>query len=415
MRRMPLRPSKLLSSSFIVLGLLAACEPEPTVTPAPAAEAEADPNAVPDDAFAVVNGTAIPRLSFDEAMAKLSSGGPASRDDRGLRQRVGVALVARETIRLELARLGTDLAGATTKAAPLLAALEASGAATTPTWWAMPPMTSDELPAAVLVAADHVPAATDDEIAAQYEKDKAKWSGAGPWFRVETWSLVYDDAVGIEACDAYIAKYRRCIAKFPASTQPTVLADLSRQAAQWRARTDEPDWRTLLETECAATESEALKSTADMGCDWNSDATAGERKAIAARRGELQKQARAAADRISAGEDLAAVAASLGGVVKPAELLTAADLPKPVASAARKLGDGKASKPVDEGGAWTVVRVIAKHPKGVLPLDAVRGDVAEELRIARLGAALEALPATLRGKYEVRLHETVESLDEGPK
>jgi hypothetical protein len=415
MRRTPLRPTKLLSSTFAAAALVAACDREPTVAPAPTTESKPDPNEVPDDAFAIVAGTAIPRLQFDEAMAKLSAGGPASRDDRGLRQRVGVALVARETIRLELGRLGIDLAGATTKAAPLVAALERSGVATTPTWWAMPPMTSDELPAAVLVAADHVPAATDEEIAAQYDKDKAKWSGAGPWFRVETWSIAYDDAVGVEACDAYIAKYRRCIAKFPASTQPTVLADLSRQAAQWRSRIDEPDWRTLLETECEATQSEALASTAEMGCDWNTDAMAAERKAIAARRGELQKQARAAADRIAAGEEVAAVAASLGGVATPAELLTAADLSKPLAAAARKLGDGKASKPVDDGGAWTVVRVIQKHPKGALPLDAVKGDVAEALRIAKLAAALEDLPATLRGKYEVRLHDTVESLDEGPK
>lgn len=415
MHRTPRRPSKLLASSILAASVLAAsCKPEPTVAPTNTSSASTDPNEVPDDAFAVVNGTAIPRLAFDEAMAKLSGSGPASRDDRGMRQRVGVALVARETLHLELGRLGTDLAGATTKAAPLVAALESSGRATTPTWWAMPPLTSDELPAAVLIAADHVTAATDEEIAAHYESTKAKWSGAGPWFRVEMWSLPYDDATGVDACDSYIAKYRRCIAKFPASTQPTVVADLARQAAQWRSRTDDADWRTLLETECAATETEAMKSTADMGCDWNTDAGGAERKAVAARRGELQRQAKDAAERMTGGEATADVAAAMGGVAVPAELLSAADLPKAVAAAARKLGDGKVSKPIDDGRSWTVVRVIARHPKGALALDAVKGDVAEELRIMRLGEALEALPATLRGKYEVRLHESVESLDSGP-
>lgn len=398
----------------MILSSLVACQPEPTVAPAPTETKATDADAVPDDAFAIVNGTAIARLAFDEAMAKLSAGGPASRDDRGMRQRVGVALVARETIRLELARLGTDLTAATAKAAPLLAALESSGRTSTPTWWAMPPMTSDDLPAAIVVAADHVTAPTDEEIAAHYEQNKAKWSAGGPWFRVEMWSLAYDDAVGVAACDSYIAKYRRCIAKFPAATQPTVTADLSRQAAQWRSRVDDPEWRTLLETECAATETEAMNNTSSMGCDWNTDASAAERKAVSARKGELKDRARAVADRIGAGEDPASIAATEGGVAMPAELLTADDLPRAVAAAARKLQEGKASKPIDDGRTWTVVRLHARHPKGALALDAVRTDVAEEVRIVRLALALEALPATLRGKYEVRLHESVESLDGGP-
>lgn len=405
----------LLPALLPAILAMVACQPEPTVAPAPAAAPVDDGVVVPDDAYAIAGGVTIPRLAFDEALAKLSSGGPASRDDRGLRQRVGLALVTRALVGLELKRLGLgDAAEVERRALPLTVALEHGRGAATPTWWSIPPMFSEDLPGAVLVASDSVVAAPAEELAAEYERQKDRWTSEKPWLRLDVWSLRYDDAVGVPECDGYIAKYRRCTAKFPAATQPTVLADLSRQAAQWRAAAEDPERRELLRTECGAVETEAMQQTASMGCDWNTDATATERKATAARRAERRTIGESARARIAAGEDLVAVTAAVGGVAGAGAMLAADELPKSVVAAAKGLGVGKASKLVDDGHAWTVVRLVARHPAGTLPLEAVTRDVADDLRIRRLAEALEALPTTLRGKYEVVLHASVESLDAGP-
>ncbi|MBL8948114.1 MAG: peptidyl-prolyl cis-trans isomerase [Myxococcales bacterium] len=410
-----MRVSSPAAPLLIAILAMVACQPEPTVAPAPTAAPRDEGIVVPDDAYAIAGGVTIPRLAFDEALAKLSSGGPASRDDRGLRQRVGLALVTRALVGRELERLGLrDAAELERRALPLTLALERERGAVAPTWWSIPPLSSEDLPGAVVVAADLVVAAPQEELAAEYERQKDRWTSEKPWLRLDVWSLRYDDAVGVPECDGYIAKYRRCTAKFPAATQPTVLADLSRQASQWRLAAEDPERRELLRTECGAVETEAMQQTASMGCDWNTDATSAERKATAARRAELRGSGESARARLAAGEDLVAVTAAAGGVAGAGAMLSSDELPKSVVAAAKGLAVGKASKLVDDGHAWTVVRLVERHPAGTLPLEAVARDVADDLRIRRLAEALEALPTTLRGKYEVVLHASVESLDAGP-
>lgn len=414
--RPSLAPVTLATLVAIPLAMSAtlACQPEPTVAPTTATSAEG-PAGVPDDAYAIVGGVTIPRLAFDEALAKLSSSGPASRDDRGLRQRVGIALVSRELVRLELARIGAaDPADVARRALPLTAALEHERPGVLPTWWSTPPLSSEDLDGAVVVAAEHVTAATDADLAAEYEKQKQRWTSDRPWLRLDVWTLRYDDAVGVPECDSYVAKYRRCTAKFPAATQPTVLADLSRQAAQWRSNAEDAEHRELLKTECEAAETEAMQQTSSMGCDWAADAKADERKARASRRAALEEVAQSARARLAAGEDPLAVAADLGGSATPRQMLAGDELAKAAFAATRGLGVGKASKLVDDGHAWTVMRLVERHAAGTLPLDAVKADVAEGVRIKQLAVALEELPTVLRGKYEVQLHASVESLDSGP-
>jgi len=409
-----MRASTVAAPMTFALAALVACRPEPTVAPAPAPPPSAE-DAVPDDAFAIAGGVTIPRLAFDEAMAKHSAGGPASRDDRGLRQHVGVALVTRTLLQLELSRLGvTDGAALESRAAPLLAALEREHPLTPPVWWSMPPLSTEDLGGAVVVAADHVVAAEPSEIAAEYEQQIPRWTAEKPWLRLDVWTLRYDDATGVAECDVHIAKYRRCAQEFPVATQPVVLADLSRQASVWRARAEDPEHRELLRTECAAVEAEAMQQTASMGCDWSSDATADERTATATRRRERRAIADAVRGRLAAGEDPASVAAEQGGVVAVRQLFAGEELSKAVLSATRSLGVGKATKPTDDGHAWTVVRLIERHRPGALPMAVVEADIADDLRIRRTAEALEDLPAKLRSKYDVRLHESVESLDAGP-
>lgn len=410
-----MRVSSPAATLITAILAMAACQPEPTVAPAAASTPVDEGVVVPDDAYAIAGGVTIPRLAFDDALAKLSSGGPASRDDRGLRQRVGLALVAQALVGLECKRLGlADVAEIERRALPLTLALEHERGAAAPTWWSVPPLRAEDLPAAVVVAADTVVAAPPEELAAEYERQKDRWTSEKPWLRLDVWSLRYDDAVGVPECDGYIAKYRRCVAKFPAATQPTVLADLSRQASQWRTAAEDPERRELLRTECGAVETEAMQQTASMGCDWNTDATSAERKAMAARRAQQRSVGESARSRLVGGEDLLAVTAAVGGVAGAGAMLSADELPKSVVAAAKGLGVGKVSKLVDDGHAWTVVRLVERHPAGTLPLEAVTRDVADDLRIRRLAEALEALPTTLRGKYEVVLHASVESLDAGP-
>lgn len=407
----------MLASSLrtlLALTLVAACQPEPTTTPTDA-KPTTPSDAVPDDVFAIAGGVSIPRLAFDEAMAKASAGGPASRDDRGLRQRIGIALVTRELVRLELARLGAaDGAEVAKRAGPLTAALERDAPMTVPTWWSMPPLASEDMPGTIVVAADHLAPADDAALAAAYEQSKQRWTSEKAWVRVDSWALRYDDAVGIPQCDSYIAKYRRCSAKFPAATQPTVIADLARQAKEWRVKAVDPEYRKLLETECEATETEAMQQTSSMGCDWDSDAKNDEKKATAARKAELKLVAEDARARLAAGEDPHAIAEALGGVATAKLMLSTDELGKKIAASARGLAAGKTGKLVDEAGAWMVVRLVERHRAGTLPLEVVKNDVADDLRIRQLAAAIEALPATLRGKYEVKLHASVESLDAGP-
>jgi len=406
----------LASSLRMFLGLLlvAACQPEPTTTPTDTTPTTA-PDAVPDDAYAIAGGVTIPRLAFDEAIAKASAGGPASRDDRGLRQRIGIALVTRELVRLELARLGAaDGAEVARRAGPLAAALERDAPMTVPTWWSMPPMSSEDMPGTIVVAADHLAPADDAALAAAYEQSKPRWTSEKAWVRVDGWALRFDDATGVPQCDSYIAKYRRCSAKFPAATQPTVIADLSRQATQWRGNAEDPEYRELLKTECEAAETEAMQQTTSMGCDWNSDAKSDEKKATAARKAELRAVAEDARARLVAGADPLAIAEALGGVATAKLMLATDELGKKVAASTRGLAAGKTGKLVDDAGAWTVVRLVERHPAGTLPLEVVKSDVADDLRIRLLAAALEALPTTLRGKYDVKLHAAVESLDAGP-
>ncbi len=401
-------------SRLLTLLATVACEPAPTVAPSPVGPAVVTEE-IPDDVFAIAGGVTIARLAFDEALAKLSASGPASRDDRGLRQRVGLALVARELVRLELVRLGVAEAGEVTRRAlPLLSALERDRPTVLPTWWSVPPLAAEEFEAAVVVAAEQLAVVTDAELAAEYERQQQRWTSEKPWLRLDVWTLRYDDAVGVAECDAYVAKYRRCSQKFPAVTQPTVLAELSRQATEWRIRAEDAEYRELLHTECAAAETEAMQQTSSMGCDWGSDATADERKATAARRAERRGAAGTARTRLAAGEDVLAIAASLGGLAAPRQMLAADELAKPVLAATRGLALGKTSKLADDAHAWTIVRLVERYDAGTVPLEAVKADVAEDLRTQRLAAALEALPTTLRSKYEVKLHASFESLDEGP-
>ncbi len=407
----PASPSRLLP-----LLLLLGCSKQTTpATQAPIATVDAGPQ-VPDDAIALVDDEPVSRQGFDEALARYAGSGPSSRDDRGLQQRVLVAVLTRALVQRELAALQLgDAAQLEQRVAPLRAALELrptpTGNAALPSWWARPPLSDEDHTAAIAVAAalagEQVP---DDVITAAYEAQADRWSSDSPWLRVDVWTLRYDDAVGVDACDDYVAKYRRCTESMPAATRPTVLSDLSRQAGAWRAAAEDPERAPMVATECEAAATGAMQETQPLGCDWGSDAAAAEKRARTAARGQTRATAEQARARLAAGEAVLALGSG-GAQVQPRHLLTLDELPKKAAKAVRSAKSGTTTAAIDDGHAWIVLRVIESHGKGTLPLDAAREDLAAEIRTARVADALAQLPETLRSRHTVELHPALQDID----
>lgn len=406
------QPSRLLP---LLLALSGCTKPSAATTPPAAQTAETGPQ-VPDDAIALVDDQPVPRRGFDEALARYAGSGPASRDDRGLQQRVLVAALTGALVQRELAALQLgDAAQLEQRVAPLRAALALvatpTGNAALPSWWARPPLSDEDHTAAIAVAAaiagEQVP---EDAIAAAYQAQGDRWSSDSPWVRVDVWTLRYDDDVGVDACDEYVAKYRRCTESMPAATRPTVLADLSRQAGAWRAAAQDAERAPMVATECEAAATEAMQSTQPLGCDWGSDAGAAEKRARATMRGNTRATAEQARARLAAGEALLALAQG-AAQVQPRHLLTLDELPKKAAKAVRNAKPGTTTAAIDDGHAWIVLRVIESHGKGALPLEAAREDVAAELRTARVADALAQLPETLRARHRVELHPALQDID----
>jgi parvulin-like peptidyl-prolyl cis-trans isomerase-like protein len=396
-----------------------ACRPSPEPTVAPTTASSDPAPGVPDNALALVDGNAVSRASFDDALAKRVGGGPSSRDDRGLRQHVVTALVTREMVRLELAKLGVASGDITGRSLPLLAALAQiptpRGDASKPSWFAVPPLVDDDLAHAIVVASELAETDIPDaEVTAEYERQQGRWSSDAPWLRLDILSVAYSDATGVAACDDYVAKYRRCSEKFPTATRPTVLAELGRQAAAWREQGEDPERKLAASTECEAASTEAMQQTTAMGCDWASSADADERKARNARRDQLAASVASARTRLAAGEDPLAVAAELGGRVELRRMVAADELAKPVAKATRSAKPGSLSKAIDDGRAWTLVRVVERQPAGTLTIDAVKDDLVTELRTRKLAESFEGLPALLLARHAVELHSDFEALDATP-
>ncbi|MBK8240712.1 MAG: peptidyl-prolyl cis-trans isomerase [Deltaproteobacteria bacterium] len=404
----------------LLAALVIACEKQPEPTTPPARDDGHDAPAVPDDAVATVDGTPVPRVGFDEALAKIAGSGPSSRDDRGLRQRLLIAVVTRALVQQELARMKlTEAAAIAGRGSPLLAVLEqrptAFGSAATPSWWSRPPLDDADQLAAIVVADDVAGTdAPDDVVAAEYERQRQRWTAETAWVRFDAWSLRFDDDVGVATCDDFVAKYRRCVEKMPASTRQLVLADLSRRAAGWRALAETEEGANSVAHDCEAAIGEATQETTPLGCDWASDAGASERAARKARRNETRALAKSARERLTGGEDPTAIAAAIGGSGQTRRIAALEELPKPLAKALRSAKLGAVAAEIDDGHAWVVVRVLERHAAGTLPLETVREDVLGELRIARLADAFANLPTTLRSRHTIELHPSMESLDGEP-
>jgi hypothetical protein len=377
---------------------------------------------VPDDAVALVDGVAISRDAFDDALVKMVSGGPASRDDKGLRQRVLLALVTRELVRIELAASGKDEGELTRGAVEVEATLGRlaryrDGAATQPAWVAQPPLEQADVARAALLTVQRGAFGVDEaELAAEYERHKQAWTSDQPWVHVVSLAVRYDDATGVPACDDYLEKYRRCSTKFPTSTQPTMLADIDRMSAEWRREAADEAKHAELATKCGALATTTAAETESMACDWTSEVAAGEPGGVKERKKIAKQRAKALRDKLASGVEAAVVAAEVGPEAGGDLVAHAGELARPVAKAVKSLQPGGLVKqPVDDGAAFVVVKLVERWPAGTIPMQARRAELEDRVRLRKFDEAFAALPKTLVDAHAVELHPSFEPLFEAPK
>lgn len=81
--------------------------------------------------------------------------------------------------------------------------------------------------------------------------------------------LSLDTPIGVEACDAYVGRYRTCIAdQVPAGEKDRHTKVLMAQLANWLAAKADPKLAPALDGECAAASEAARVSTRAIGCVW---------------------------------------------------------------------------------------------------------------------------------------------------
>ncbi len=377
---------------------------------------------VPDDAVAVVDGVAIPRDAFDEALVKMVSGGPASRDDKGLRQRLLLALVARELVRVELAASGKDDAEITRSAVEVQSTLTRleryrDPGFTPPPWSARPPLEEVDIARASVLTVQKGAFTVDEaEVTAEYERQKAGWTAEQPWMHVVALTVRYDDGIGADECDDYLAKYRRCTTKFPKSTQPTMLADLERTASEWRREAADPAKQGALAAKCAEVTATTVKETESMACDWTSPVSPNDPGGVAERKKAAKARAKELHGKLASGVGADVIAAELGPEGGGETVVHAGQVGKPVAKALAKLKPGALAKqPVDDGDAFVIVKLIERWPSGTIPMQARRAELEDRARLRKFDAAFAALPQTLAAAHEVELHPSFEPLFDAPK
>lgn len=80
--------------------------------------------------------------------------------------------------------------------------------------------------------------------------------------------VTLDSAVGVAACDDYVARYRACLEKAPVSEKRTHTTALLNQLRTWVAAKGDPKREPALVDECTAAAEAARASTRVVGCVW---------------------------------------------------------------------------------------------------------------------------------------------------
>jgi hypothetical protein len=77
------------------------------------------------------------------------------------------------------------------------------------------------------------------------------------------------DAVGVPACDDFLAKYEACVsAKIPSAQQPAFRSSIEQMRSAWASAAKDPVAKPALESACTQSSEQAKTSAANFGCSF---------------------------------------------------------------------------------------------------------------------------------------------------
>jgi hypothetical protein len=139
------------------------------------------------------------------------------------------------------------------------------------------PAAGDESGAAAAKDAAPQPEAQDaagaeaEPAAAETSSTGGTESTGGPEVDAPPVDLSALPSVGVEFCDAYVAKYRTCIeSKIPEAERPAHAAKLADEVSHWErtAKGAGEGAAKALEIGCKSAQASAARSTRDHDCEW---------------------------------------------------------------------------------------------------------------------------------------------------
>jgi hypothetical protein len=77
------------------------------------------------------------------------------------------------------------------------------------------------------------------------------------------------DKVGVETCDAFIAKYEACLtAKLPTASQPPAMDGVKQMRMMWKTMAADPSTKDRVSGLCQQAADAIKQQTAALGCQW---------------------------------------------------------------------------------------------------------------------------------------------------
>ena len=92
---------------------------------------------------------------------------------------------------------------------------------------------------------------------------------AGVWCVLIADPALAQGKVGVEACDAFIAKYEACVtAKLPAAAQAPAKDGINQMRTLWQAMAADPATKNRVAGLCQQAADAIRQQTAALGCLW---------------------------------------------------------------------------------------------------------------------------------------------------
>jgi hypothetical protein len=76
------------------------------------------------------------------------------------------------------------------------------------------------------------------------------------------------DPLGVPACDDFLAKWEKCVAKYPAPAQEMTRLAIKQTREGWRQAVATPAGKAAMEAPCKQMLESQKQATAAYGCEW---------------------------------------------------------------------------------------------------------------------------------------------------